>query len=49
MQVSLASTELRRAGFTMLVGVGWAAWAAPGPWQRSQPTFHSVTDLFAML
>jgi hypothetical protein len=33
---------------TMLAREGFAAWAAPGPWQRSQPTFHSVTVLVEM-
>ncbi len=27
----------------MVARVGFATWSLPGPWQRSQPTFHSVT------
>ena len=43
MQVSFARTKSSFAGLTMLAAVGAATCSLPGPWHRSQPTFHSVT------
>ena len=41
-------TESICAGLTMLPREGCAACSLPGPWQRSQPTFHSATCLVWM-
>jgi hypothetical protein len=43
MQVSLARVKSSFAGFTIVVAEGCRTCSLPGPWQRSQPTFHSVT------